>query len=357
MQLDPPQPQATARRTGASDWRSRVILGDQVGDVVLPAWLSTSYDTLREQVMHPEYPCFFGTIAERRGEMFYSFVNGKDSSTLPATMATFARLASQPEFRRNNIAIFYEPDDQPLSHQAYHDLFWGTLQYLHNVDPDPEADNQPPPSDETWEFGYGGLQMFVVCACPSFGQRHSRNLGPGMVLLFQPRAVFVDTITNKVIGRQAREQVRERLRKWDALGPHPDLGFYGDPGNLEWKQYFLDDTNAPIVDACPFLKRMKQLQPTDTAPPGMLGEIRTRAPATPHPPSSHGVFQAHGVHTGAVRHDAALTLHGNHSAHASPHGHGHGEREGHDKDGARAPHPGAHGTHATKKRGDGGHRD
>lgn len=245
-------------KSRASDWRTRIILGEQVGVTSFPEWLESSYQKLHSLVMHPEYPCFFGTIAERRGEMFYSHVRGKDIAALPQTMATFTRLASRPEFRRHNIAIFFEPDPEPLSHQAYHNLFWETLQFLHNVDPDPLADRQPDPSDETWEFSFGGVQMFVVCACPSFGRRHSRNLGPGMVLLLQPRAVFVDTITNKVIGRDARNQVRERLRKWDDVAPHPDLGFYGDPGNLEWKQYFLADDNVPAEDRCPFLRRSRK---------------------------------------------------------------------------------------------------
>ena len=246
------------RKRPVSDWRTRIILGDTLGVEHFPEWLESSYETMRTMVVDDQYPCYFGTMAERRGEMFYSYVNAKDIGDLPATMATFARLANQPEFRKNNIAIFFEPDAVPLTHQAYHDHFWGALQYLHDVDPDPEADYQPDPNDEGWEFSYGGLQMFVVCALPSFARRHSRNLGPGMVLLFQPRAVFVDTITNKVIGREARNQVRERLRKWDEVEPHPDLGFYGDPGNLEWKQYFLDDENQAARDRCPFLKRIKQ---------------------------------------------------------------------------------------------------
>lgn len=240
----------------AQDWKSRIIKGRACGaDVQPPAWLDASYATLREQVMHPAYPCFFGTQAERRGEMFYSFVHGKDIADLPATMQTFAELASLPQYRKNNIAVFFEPDAEPLSHDAYHELFWHALQQLHNVDPDPQADQQPEPSDESWEFSFAGVQMFVVCACPSFSLRHSRNLGPGMVLLFQPRSVFVDTITNKVIGREARNQVRKRLETWDDTPAHPDLGFYGDPGNLEWKQYFLDDHNVRAADVCPFLKR------------------------------------------------------------------------------------------------------
>lgn len=242
-----------------SDWHSRIILGDRVGVMDVPGWLATSYATLREQVIDPAYPCFFGTQAERHSKMFYAFVLGKDITVLPATMTKFAELASRPEYEKNNIAIFFEPDPQPLAHQAYHDLCWDTLQYLHDRDPDPEADQQLDPSDPQWEFSFAGVQMFVVCACPSFKARRSRNLGPGMVLLFQPRSAFIDKVTNRVIGVQARHTVRRRLRAWDAMPAHPDLGFYGDPSNREWKQYFLPDENTPVQGACPFLRRRSKL--------------------------------------------------------------------------------------------------
>ncbi len=72
------------------DWKSRIIAGRALGAAANPpAWLDAAYATLREQVMHPEYPCFFGTMAEKRGEMFYGYVNGKDIAELPATMQTF----------------------------------------------------------------------------------------------------------------------------------------------------------------------------------------------------------------------------------------------------------------------------
>ncbi|WP_322029489.1 YqcI/YcgG family protein [Paraburkholderia sp. J76] len=296
----------------AGDWKSRIIAGRATGaDVRAPGWLDASYETLRTQVMDPAYPCFFGTMAEKRGEMFYSYVNGKDIGELAATMETFAQLVSLPQYRKNNIAIFFEPDAEPLSHDAYHALFWKILQHLHDVDPDPNADAQPEPSSEDWEFSFAGVETFVVCACPSFRARHSRNLGPGMVLLFQPRSVFVDTITNKVIGREARNQVRKRLETWDEIPAHPDLGFFGDPGNLEWKQYFLDDANVRAEDRCPFLKRQRTAKQDAVAHEPVKPATQHQTwwqqrpvtvasddkPFTPRPPVRHAVerrFTPHG---------------------------------------------------------------
>jgi len=241
--------------SSVSEWTSRVILAGHMGMMDLPPWAHSSYAYLREQVIHPEYPCFFGSRAEERGEMFYSIVAGKDVRPLPATMKKFAELSVLSEYSKNNMAIFFEPDAVPLGHEQYHQLFWSTLQYLHDHDPDPAADEHPDPSDPMWEFCFAGVQMFVVCGCPSFESRHSRNLGPGMVLLFQPRSVFVDRVTNRVINAKARQEVRKRLQKWDAITAHPDLGTYGDPENREWKQYFLPDENVAASAGCPFLSR------------------------------------------------------------------------------------------------------
>ncbi len=242
--------------TGANgDWRSRVIVGRELGATLLAPWAERSYQILHDQVTDEAYPCFFGVQAERRGEMFYAFLSKGEEVLLSEILSKFAELAKLARYDKNNIAVFFEPDTQPLSHREYHDRFWRTLQRLHDVDAHPGASHQVDPEDPAWEFCYQGVEMFVVCACPSFGKRRSRNLGPGMVLLFQPRSVFIDRITNKVIGRRAREQVRKRLQVWDEISAHPDLGFYGEPGNLEWKQYFLPDDNRPNAGRCPFSGR------------------------------------------------------------------------------------------------------
>lgn len=249
------------------DWRSRVIARSTLGADELPSWAERSYRILHDQVSDDAYPCYFGVQAERRGEMFYAFVARGEEHGLIESMAKFAQLAKQPVYEKHNVAVFFEPDPAPLSHEEYRERFWRTLQLLHDADTHPHVADQVDPANPAWEFCYQGIEMFVVCACPSFKRRHSRNLGPGMVLLFQPRSVFIDKITNKVIGRRAREQVRKRLKSWDDVGAHPDLGFYGDPGNLEWKQYFLPDDNQPNRGVCPFSSRGRKPAPAEVELP------------------------------------------------------------------------------------------
>ena len=220
------------------EWRNRVIAGSRLGATTLPGWAAASYQALRKEVSNDAYPCFFGVQAENRGEMFYAFVSKGDEASLSEVMTTFASLARQPAHDKNNLAVFFEPDPQPLLHEEYQDLFWQTLQSLHDADTHPEADHQSDPANPQWEFKYQGLEMFVVCACPSFERRRSRNLGPGMVLLFQPRSVFVDKITNKVIGLRARLEVRKRLQRWDELEARRGLGDEYDEetarGQISW---------------------------------------------------------------------------------------------------------------------------
>jgi FPC/CPF motif-containing protein YcgG len=39
---------------------------------------------------------------------------------------------------------------------------------------------------------------------------------------------------------------------YDGMSVHPDIGFYGDIDNREWKQYALPDDNTSETGVCPF---------------------------------------------------------------------------------------------------------
>lgn len=242
---------------GRTDWTDRLIHGALVGAAAHPPWLARSYACFREQVLHPAYPCFFGTQAEHRGEMFYTIVPANKPRALVQSLATFVRLGEEPRYLRFNLAAFYEPVDLPANHAALTAWFWRELRMLHDADDAHDRDGPfLQPDHPEWEFCYRGCQMFVVVGSPTYQKRRSRRLGPGIVLLFQPRAVFIDTMTNKQISAGVRDHIRRRLSAWDGMATHPDLGFYGSEANREWKQYCLPDDEAPVTGQCPFLTRM-----------------------------------------------------------------------------------------------------
>ena len=94
--------------------------------------------------------------------------------------------------------------------------------------------------------------MFVVGTSPTYRLRRSRNLGPGIVFIFQPRSLFFDPTTSQPIAMHVRKSIHDRMLAYDGMSVHPDIGFYGDIDNREWKQYALPDDNTSEIGVCPF---------------------------------------------------------------------------------------------------------
>jgi FPC/CPF motif-containing protein YcgG len=42
-----------------------------------------------------------------------------------------------------------------------------------------------------------------------------------------------------------RQNIHKRMLAYDGMPVYPDIGFYEDLGNREWKQYALPDDNEP----------------------------------------------------------------------------------------------------------------
>jgi FPC/CPF motif-containing protein YcgG len=104
--------------------------------------------------------------------------------------------------------------------------------------------------------------MFVVAASPTHLSRRSRNLGLGMVILFQPRGLFLEKATGRPISMQARRRIHEKVEKYDGMPIHGDIQVYGDPGNREWKQVSpksvvtVGSSQSNSVDSCSTFCRM-----------------------------------------------------------------------------------------------------
>ena len=165
-------------------------------------------------------------------------------------MQEFVTLLGTAEYERCSLVAFFEPDPKITTHAAFVDRFWELLQMLHKHDSHPALDRTP--HDPLWEFSFQRSEMFVVGTSPTYRQRRSRNLGPGIVLIFQPRSLFIDPTTSQPIAATVRKSIHQRMLAYDGMPVHPDIGFYGQPGNREWKQYALPDDNTPETGSCPF---------------------------------------------------------------------------------------------------------
>lgn len=198
-------------------------------------------------------PCFFGQTGELRGEMIYTFVQHGALLEMAANMRQFVHLLATPDYARCSLVAFFEPDESLSDHSEFVERFWKVLQFLHEHDAKPATERLP--DHPLWEFSFEGCEMFAVGTSPTYKQRRSRNLGFGMVIIFQPRILFIDPATSAPIAAEVRHRIHKRMLAYDGMVVHPDIGFYGQPSNREWKQYALPDDNSEERGRCPFHTR------------------------------------------------------------------------------------------------------
>ncbi len=235
------------------EWISRVLDHGRLGITPEDSWKLEAYEEYRSKLRAPDFPCFFGQAGEARGEMLYTFVAAGCLDELVRNMQQFVRLIHTSPYQRASLISFFEPDSRITDHAVFVSRFWEILQFLHEHDDDPATGK--PPDHPLWEFSFQRNEMFVVGASPTYQRRRSRNLGPGIVLVFQPRSLFIDPATSQPIAADVRRRIHGRMLSYDGMPVHPDIGFYGDLTNREWKQYALPDDNEPTQGACPFRGR------------------------------------------------------------------------------------------------------
>ncbi len=284
--------------------RANLLLGAARGaELEPPAWLGQSIEALRREVLDRNYPCYFATIAERQGDLYYSWVESWDPSHLVETLPQFAAIArtAGEEGRRTSLAVFFEPKPG-LDHDTMRERFWRLMQFLVDRDPDPAAAHCDP-SDPLWMFTFDGEGYFVFTASPTYANRRSRNLGPSFTVVFQPRNVFVGIEGDTAAGVKVRKTIRGRLDRWDALPPHCELKDFGDPTGNEWKQAVLPDDESPVTGRCP-LHFDRRPEPAALPAPRSAAEAATlvdllRGRATETPRGRAYLFLEDGEREGA----------------------------------------------------------
>ncbi|MFI1012549.1 YqcI/YcgG family protein [Streptomyces sp. NPDC020965] len=226
-----------------------------IGDI--PEWGVTSATELIGKLTSSTtpFPCTFAVSAAKKSSLRFGFIedlNDQQSwEALPGIIASYLE-TYQTISRETSLIVIFRPDPETGDVAHYYRKFWDVLQYLHRNDPEPwPADIPESPDDGRWEFSFAGTPIFVVCNTPAHKRRASRS-NASFMITFQPRWVFEELDANTARGAAARRVIRKRLRAFDEEEPSPELGSYGDPGNREWRQYYLPDDNVMTPGRCPF---------------------------------------------------------------------------------------------------------
>lgn len=219
----------------------------------IPDWVKKSYQQFSAKVSRPDFPCYFGTQALSKNEVLFAYADHYKSVEMVSTLAAFVERTSQAGGQLT-LAILIAPQEQERTHAEYRQMFWDSLHYLHEHDEEPWPSDKPlSPQEPEWNFCFNGEQMFVFGCAPTYRLKNSRNLGDGLVLLFQSIAIFDGLQPGDKGGIAARKTIRKRIEAFDEIGPHPDLGPMDSSGFVPWKMYFFSDDNTlPKENACPF---------------------------------------------------------------------------------------------------------
>lgn len=220
------------------------------------SWQPLAAALFRERMLDSErlFPCVFGVDAVRKGTLRFAFVPVGPTrlGALADALEEFGEVAESLG-NRTSLVCFFEYDPSMVTLEDFRDHFWSLLQGLHDVDGvDWPIGVDTDPENPTWEFCFKGVPLFVVANTPAHRRRHSRYF-EYFAVTFQPRFVFDGLAADTPQGRNARRIIRRRLDCYDDVALTPHLGDFGEPGNREWVQYFLDDDNTSLPRAarCP----------------------------------------------------------------------------------------------------------
>jgi len=224
-------------------------------------WRSKSYDKFQENILDESspFPCYFAVEAEKKGLARYIFIDSPyDNHELDRLRnGLYQYIGNYRSIgKRTTLVTFFKPSSHNLQAEDYKNQFWHVLQYLADHDPVSWPSDIPQnPEDPKWEFCFAGEPIFVVARAPFYSARKSRYTPYALEITMQPRGTLDDITGDTKKGQQVRRVIRERLKQYDLIPPHPDIGDYGTEQTREWMQYVLPDTNEESVVRCPFTRK------------------------------------------------------------------------------------------------------
>lgn len=209
-----------------------------------------------------QFPCLFAQHASQTKRLLFSFIDDlgrasfmKSASDLADYLDRTASWDGSPATAEPLVMVFHPGRVAAPDVTGYHQIAWSILQFWHDVDPAPWPGTVAnDPHSPYWSMCFAGVQIFVNISNPAHCRRRSRNLGPALTLVINPRERFDRVAGDTPAGRKIRQKIRDRIEAYDGLAHSPTLGSY-QAGEIEWLQYGLMESNEPRTDRCPFKMR------------------------------------------------------------------------------------------------------
>ncbi|QCI12007.1 YqcI/YcgG family protein [Pseudomonas putida] len=220
-------------------------------------WTYKTIEHFRGILANPDFPCLFGRKAVASQSCHILFARAEHlADDIARGLSDYVALVIPVPLKQrigSPLVVFLETTgDSTLAQQQA--LAWKVLRGVHARDPQPWPQAMPTdPEDSDWSFCYAGMPLFINMNFPGHQQMKSRNLGPHITFVINPRENF-DEVANAATesGKRIRARIRDRVRHYND-GVVPDtLGAFGEEGNYEWKQYQLQEQGSLNPSRCPF---------------------------------------------------------------------------------------------------------
>jgi FPC/CPF motif-containing protein YcgG len=236
-------------------------------------WRLNIIENFQNIVGQGEFPCVFARKANKQQSCYFLFSNISESSEeniqilidgLTEYTDFCKKIPVRERFLKPLVVFFKTPSFYSL--EKYHLYGWKILQLLHARDPHHWPDSIPTsPNESDWSFCFNDTQLFINMSSPKHVHWKSRNIGNCLAFVINPRENFdiVAPIHTKS-GKKMREMIRERVKKYNGLEVFPEvLGFFGEKGNLEWRQYQLEEEHGLYPTQCPLRVMAKKGEKND----------------------------------------------------------------------------------------------
>jgi FPC/CPF motif-containing protein YcgG len=227
----------------------------------IPGWGGDVYREFRAAILDRKFPCTFAALGLSEGLYRFAFMPDPRApgcaDELAIVLAEYLDWLNTVPTEKEMYAVliaFCAPLED-IEEERYRTIFENLLREVNRRDPAAWPPHVPKRADDPkFTFCFGGREIFVNANTPSHRWRRSRNLGPSLTLVLQPRDTF-----DKIGTRKVRETIRARVAAFDGMPASPEIGVFGDKQNREYAGYFLSDDNDKAAARmasprrCPFM--------------------------------------------------------------------------------------------------------